>query len=275
MRLRPIVCVLVLAGLWSVRAQAQASHPPLIDLATSYAHRWIAAFSNVVAEERYVQETTNPSRRRVLRSDFLLVRFPGAERWHAFRDVFEVDGKPVREADQDRVAKLFLEPPGNALRRADEIARESARYTLADVGSLNNPLLALFFLQLEYRDRFRFTVSGLERDLGPAIRRVQFAEFARPTILRQGANRDLPSQGLFWIDEQSGRVVKTELRLGEPIRGNGSTITTVFEPDEALGTDVPVEMRDWYVRGPGEMRGVATYGRFRRFQVHTQDELNQ
>jgi hypothetical protein len=132
----------------------------VVDRATAYVHRWIEAFSNVVAEERYVQETTNPPRRRVLRSDFHLVRFPQADYWYAFRDVFEVDGRSVRERQADRVAKLFLEPPENALRRADEIARESARHDLADVGSLNNPLRALFFLQREYRDRFRFTVSS-------------------------------------------------------------------------------------------------------------------
>ena len=39
---------------------------------------------------------------------------------------------------------------------------------------------------------------------------MQFREIARPTFLRGGLG-DLPSRGLYWIEEESGRVVKTEL----------------------------------------------------------------
>ena len=46
------------------------------------------------------------------------------------------------------------------------------------------------------------------------MRTVRFQEFQRPTILKANANNDLPVQGLLWIDEVSGRVVKTELDLG-------------------------------------------------------------
>jgi hypothetical protein len=53
------------------------------------------------------------------------------------------------------------------------------------------------------------------------------------------------------------------------------TITTVFAFNEELGIDVPVEMRDFYPYGGGEMRGVATYSRFRRFQVRTETELQK
>jgi len=37
--------------------------------------------------------------------------------------------------------------------------------------------------------------------------------------------------------------------------------------------NVPVAMRDWYPDGTGEIRGVATYGRFRRFQVKTEETV--
>ena len=43
--------------------------------------------------------------------------------------------------------------------------------------------------------------------------------------------------------------------------------------DEELGINVPVAMRDWYPDGTGEIRGVAMYGRFRRFQVKTEETL--
>jgi hypothetical protein len=274
-----VACVLL--ALTVTRADAQAPKPAIIDLATAYVHRFIEAFSNVVAEERSTQEATR--QRRTLRSDVLLVRYPSATAWQVFRDVLEVDGKPVQDARPDRLATLFLEPPENALRRADEVARAGARYNLHDIGTLNNPLQVLAFLQVNYRDRFRFTVAGLERSLGPTVRLVRFEELARPTVIRRNRNLDLPSHGSVWIDEQTGRVVKTELRIPRPTAGSQpfrsedpfpATITTLFAFNEELGIDVPVEMRDWYP--PGDyMRGMATYGRFRRFQVHTNTELHK
>ena len=51
-------------------------------------------------------------------------------------------------------------------------------------------------------------------------------------------------------------------------------MVTIFKFDEMLGMDVPGEMRDWYPDGNGEVRGVATYGRFRRFQVSTEEKIN-
>ena len=48
---------------------------------------------------------------------------------------------------------------------------------------------------------------------------------------------------------------------------------TLFKFDEELGLNVPAEMRDWYPDGSGELRGVATYGKFRRFEVRTEAEV--
>jgi hypothetical protein len=273
-----LVCLLL--ALSVMRAHAQAQQPPLVDLATAYVHRFVDGFSNVVAEEVYSQRTTSPQRRRVLRSEFLLVRYPGAEEWHSFRDVLEVDGKPVRDGRQEQIVKLFLEAPADAVRRADEIARAGSRYNLRDVGSLNHPLRPLAFLQVAYRDRFRFTPLGLERELGPRIRIVRFEELAQPTIMRSGATGgDLPTHGSFWIDEQTGRVVKTELRVGPwgavARLFASTTITTLFAFNQELGIDVPVEMRDFYPGRDDDMHGVATYSRFRRFQVRTDTELQK
>jgi hypothetical protein len=243
----------------------------VLNRATLYVTRFIEAYTNVVAEEVYVQETTSPRRKRTLKSDYSLVRFPGAAMWQGFRDVFEVDGKPVQNADREaQLARLFLEPPESARRRIDEIDRASARYNLADIGTLNNPLRVLAFLQEHYRGRFRFTFSGIEKDLGPTVRTVRFEEFQRPTLLRSGSNGtiDLFSHGLLWIDEPTGRIVKTELRPGR-FQNPSIIITTTFRFDETLGIDVPAEMSDVYPDRTGDVRGVATYGRFRRFNVQT------
>lgn len=265
------------AVLWTSTPASHAQSPDLQDLldrATLQVVEFVEKFSNVVAEENYVQEMTRPRKKRTLRSDLALVRYPGATQWIMFRDVYEVDGKPVRdEAQQQRIMQLFLEPPRDAVRRANDIARMGTQYNLLDIGNMNHPLLAIAMLQPTYRTHFRFNLSKLEKDLGPRVRIVRFQEFQRPTILKANANSDLPAQGLLWIDEITGRVVKTELELG--LSRTPPEVVTLFKFDEELNLNVPAEMRDWYPDGAGELRGVATYGKFRRFEVRTETEIKQ
>ena len=128
-------------------------------------------------------------------------------------------------------------------------------------------MLAIGYLQPRYVERFTFTVGPIDRSVGTGVRLVQFSEWARPTILRRvGANADLPAQGRMWIEEGTGRVVKTELRAGE------AEIVTTFAFDVNLQVAVPVEMRERYLR-LFEITGVATYGRFRRFEVRTEERI--
>ena len=114
-----------------------------------------AGFSNVVAEEHYEQRTSSNVLRgshggsqptsRTLVSDFLLVKLSGQDVWLPFRDVFEVDGKPVRDR-QDRLTKLFLQPAATALQQAEQIVAESARYNIGVARNINIPVLALTVL---------------------------------------------------------------------------------------------------------------------------------
>ena len=210
------------------------------------------------------------------------MRYPGASAWHVFRDVLEKDGRVVAGAREGRLAALFLGPAEQALPRAQEIAAAGARHNIHEIGTLNNPLLVLAFLQRDYRERFRFTLTTLERSLGPTIRTVQFEEVRVPTLLRLGGNLNMPAKGHLWIDEADGRVVKTELRVGQRDVARSSmtwrppsTITTTFGLDEKLGIDVPLDMRDHYALQDVEIRGVATYSRFRRFPVGPTDGVSE
>jgi len=244
----------------------------VLDRATAYELKFIADFENVVAEEVLVQEISTPRRKRTIKSEFLFVKYPDMVASMALRDPLEVDGKPVRDATSaDRMMKLFTSREPNAVLRARALAEEGARYNLWDIGTLNNPVAAMVFLQPNYRPRFRWNLAGLEKDLGPTIRTVRFEEFQIPSILRAGANQDILSRGLMWLDETTGRVVKTRLQIG-PLRTPPEIVTT-FRHDQDLGIDVPAEMKDWYPDRQGEIRGTATYGRFRRFKVKTEETL--
>jgi len=183
LRAVPLTLALVLATNVPIRGQstAEGELEQLLARATWYSIDFVNKLSQVVAEERYIQDSSvalatvplpvmggrggsplnsaprGTSKHRELKADFLIVR-SSHEMWSPFRDVFEVDHIPVRDREE-RLAKLFL---GNKVASNDEnaraIAEESARYNLGAVQrTINNPVFALMFLQPDVRTRFKFT----------------------------------------------------------------------------------------------------------------------
>ena len=115
----------VLLSLLSVpaaNASAQeVSLASVLERGAAYVSNYRRQLSGIVAEEQYTQDERLaptatvgiPQQRttathRELKSDFLLVPAPGADGLVEFRDVFEVDGKPVRDRE-NRLARLFLQ----------------------------------------------------------------------------------------------------------------------------------------------------------------------
>jgi len=268
------------------RAQHAFTVEQLLDRASAYVEDLVAKFSRVVAEEQYAQEylllspqgtrgfpgTPTVVERRTLKSDLLLVKPAGLDQWFIFRDVFEVDARPVRDRE-NRLAKLFLESRDTvtAVERALEIAKASAEFNIRQMGTVDNPMVALGFLQRIYRPRFRFTLRGRDPALGPDVWMVEYRETARPTLMRSSDNKDVFAHGRYWVVADRGRVVRTE--VGFSTLGTESIVTTSFEMDERLGTSVPVTMQFKRGRAKDEVRGVATYGRFRQFEVGTEESL--
>ena len=274
------VVVAISAGLSAlVPSQARAQQPTsqaLVEKAAAYLIDLLPRLTNVVAEEQYEQQTTSPRRKRTLRSDYLVVRLPTGD-FASFRDVFDVDGRPVRDRDQ-RLQKLFLSAPAaTAIEQAQRIAGESARHNIWDIGTINNPYLSMAFVQDAYRPRFRLQSARQDKSLGADVYAVFYDEFQTPTILHGNANRDLPSRGRWWIEASTGRVVRTELVLGASAPRQGLSpieITTTFKYDDELQLVVPIEMQELYPgTRTGDIRGKATYGRFRRFAVTTDETL--
>ncbi len=302
----------LLVAAWSVpvltaRTFPAASAPdPELDLLRQRASDYVAAFvrdfSAAVAEEEYVQtafadsESRTNTVRRVLRSDFLLVRGSDEDPLLPFRDVFEVDGRPVRDRDE-RLQKLFLEKPGSAIAHASRIAEESARYNVGAINrTMNVPTLPLQFLQRRHLPRFEFRKRKPETVDGLSVWRIDYVEKARPTLIRRGgtSGEDVPANGTFWIDGASGTVVRTRVRVLIPrdpapprpadVYGAARDETVgrppldaefivSYRPNDALGVWVPVEMKEMYMYGTRRITARATYSNFRRFQIVTQENV--
>jgi hypothetical protein len=257
----------------------------LVERAVSYVERFQQNFGSVVSEERYEQRLRripvpgNSSMQQrggvgpqetTLVSDFLLVEVKG-EGWLPFRDVFERDGKPVRDREQ-RLAAIFLKGGRNAFDQARAVMDEGARYNIGNVSrNINTPTLTLAFLTSRHRGRFEFKL-GKQDDTDPGVE-IEFRETARPTFVATTGGRDLPVRGRFWVSEADGTVLRSELDAIDT--GVEAHIIVTYQKDDGIGLFVPARMEERYrrPRDPMEVYGVATYSRFRRFQVSTSEEL--
>jgi len=298
---RPLFLLCFVAVSRLAPAQPPSARPVLHDVlerATAYVRGFQGQLSGIVAEERYVQEvryilpsyaiggmpraSATQDLRRVLTSDLLLVKPAEADRWIQFRDVFEVDGKPVHDRNE-RLVKLFLEPTASSARQAEQIVTESARYNIGSVQrTINVPVLALLILDVANRPRFRFERSddrkpklgGEPKATGDAgVWVIAYEEIRSGTLIRTTNDRDLPSRGRFWIDAATGRVLATELVADDPFVR--CTIDVKYQMEPAVTLFVPIEMRERYeLRKDGsKVEGTATYGRFRQFQVKVDEKI--
>lgn len=263
----------VTLALMPLAAGAGAQRPDntsrVVDLAGAYVTEFVMRFASVVADETYVQERTTRSgarRKREITSDLLFVRLPETSDWLVFRDVRTVDGRPVRagEGDGNRLVELLTSPSTGARDRATALTQDSARFSLPEWPTINNPLLVLSFLQDAYRMRFRFTGDNPAMKFDGDDVAVRFEERTRPTLLRAGKD-DLVAAGRFWADPQSGQLSRTQLLM------RNVTVWTTFARDERLQIDVPMQMTESYfdLRSGDSLRGTASYANFRTFQVST------
>jgi len=260
---------------------AAADVAAIVDRAAAYVAQFQRDFGSMVAEERYEQNVVpvlaaNPrgprveAERVVLVSDFLLVQVPG-EGWMPFRDVFERNGRKVRDREE-RLSKLFLNGSSrSAFEQAREIMLEGSRYNIGSIErSINLPTLPLVFLTPPHRGRFDFDLGKRDADEGTV---VEFKEVGTPTYIATTGGRDLPVSGRFWLDEHTGTIRRTELDAVDI--GVEAHIKVSYRLDDLTRLWVPARMEERYKdrRGTSDVRGVATYSRFRKFQVSTSEEV--
>ncbi len=284
-----IVIAGVVVAFWAgARPSGQA--PALKDvlkLSAAYVERFQQQLSQIVSEETYAQTVVNTSRltnsmlllpSRTLRSDLILVRSAEENRFVELRDVFEVDGKPVR----DRQARLERLLGANSTAAGSQIAaiiQESARYNVGTIQrNVNTPLLALMFLQDNYQDRFTFKHVTKETPVfkesgdrefneAPVFRvstemwTIEYQERKNGTVIRTPSGGNLPARGRFWIDPSTGAVLISEMIVDGA--GVIATVTVSYQSEPLMGFLVPIEMRESYLRYGERITGHAVYGKFR------------
>jgi hypothetical protein len=274
MRSRAWVAAVATAALCGSATAGGQAPPPVDELlrrAADYIDEYERQFSGVVSEEHYVQVSSNamgnrPITRR-LRSDMLLIR-TNPNGWMGFRDVFEVDGKAVRDRNE-RLYKLFLTPGADAMVQARAIVEESTRFNLGAqdgtlIRTINLPTLALAFLRREHQDRLKFEADGTRKIADTRAVQLKYAEQVLPRLI---TTRDsAPASGRFSIDPVSGRVVQSKLVFRSA--GTDATIEVVYASRPGVDVWVPISMVESYrLKGGLTIDGRATYSNFRKFTV--------
>ena len=275
---------------------ASAQEPSLktvLTRAAAYVAEFHRQLSSIVAEEKYVQNWYGLSRsgmraatqrgHRELKADLLLLKPSHTEGWMAFRDVFEVDGDAVRDR-QERLAHLFLERTPRADALIGRILDESSRYNIGDIRrNVNTPTYPLLFLEAANHFRFKFKQTKDRRPrtepenpardgafrVSTEVWVIAYEEKEAGTLIKTDGHKDLPAKGRFWIEPATGRVLMSELLVSN--RKLRATIDVSYQSEPILGLLVPIEMREWYdnMKTRSHIEAVATYGKFRQFQVNT------
>jgi len=267
-----VACVAALLVLFAAAGTARAQRTSSTDVvarASAYVTYFLNHFTNVVAEETYVQriDVLN-GQARTSKADFLLVKIGPKDQWLPFRDVFEVNGTRLRNRET-RLVELFEKPSPDLLTQAKAIDAESYKYNIGATRSINNPMLGLALLQAELLSHFTFTLDGTDKIAGERVDVLKFSESGRPTIVHQNNGADLPCDGRYWI-AASGTLLKSEMLLNT--RQQTTRVTITFRPDDRLGVAVPVKMEEIYApAGAPRTTAIATYGRFRQFEVKTEE----
>jgi hypothetical protein len=282
-----ISALLIAASLSRAGAVDAPSMSVVLGRAGTYVSELQRRLSTIVAEERYVQTVWNlqardrrePLARVELRSEFLLVRPDGSDRYVELRDTFEVDGRPVHDR-RDRLSGLFTDRVSPSRSSVQQIINESARYNIGDITrTLNVPTLPLLFLHPRYQSRFKFERS---RDAEPAVARLQgdaaatavfrvstevwviaYREVDEPTLVRTPEGRNRPVRGRFWIEPDTGQVLMSDLTAGD--NDLRAEISVSYQSEPLLGFLVPIEMRERYAARKRNtlIEGSARYSAFR------------
>jgi len=279
---RALCIVLALLTAGAGRAPDKPRVQDLLQRTGAYVDRYHREFESVIGEERYVQEVQVPHirsgqrplwttrSRRVLTSEIVLVWLPGDRDWVGFRDVLSVDDQPVADAGRRKeqlLGSAAQDRPG-MLRK---LATESARFNLGPIArNFNDPLLPLLFLWTRHQHRFKFDIKGPVADAPTKAWRVKYNERERPTLIRAMAF-DSPSHGEFWIDDETGALIRSEHEVGERNVDVHARTVIDYRYEPRFNVWVPAEMTEMYThpRNPYSQRVscAARYSNFRRFET--------
>jgi hypothetical protein len=273
--------------------------PPTLDSVLARAGEYVTAWHQnsrlVIADEAYVQilrpygstrtdmmgsgaplGQLGTPKVREMRSEFALVAATGTDQWQAFRDVVELDGKPLGDR-RNRLERALADRSTEGVAEARRISKESLAFDLSTMPhDVNAPTFAMTFLAPAKQKGVAFRKKGEKKVDDVPVWVIEFTETGAPLATRRDGTPQ-PSRGEIWIEPESGRVVRSRVVFDSldaypdmkqhPERYADFprvTIEVTYKPDARLNMWVPVEMKEAYDRRSDVVTCTATYSNYRR-----------
>ncbi len=240
---------------------------------------WQPQLSGLVLDERYVQHLEMRFGRTEtmrLHSDVLLVQVKDA--WVGFRDIADVDGRPVAGRSR-RLEELFVSRPlAEALLQARRISDEGSRYNLGTVyRNFNVPTTPLRLFEPDRASRVTFKLESVTTHDNRRVAVVSYHEREAPTLLTTLSEQPINTSGLLHIDVATGQVLATEMRWRlAPPRDAGdlqAKVTVTYHEEPTIHIFVPAGMTESYQTADEIIDCHAEYAGVRRFAVTVTDDV--
>jgi len=273
------VALAVLIGAETPQAP-DISAQAVVTAAATYVSGYQRQLTSILADEHYTQEIVSQAppdlrmpRARHMRSEIFFMFAPADHDWMAIRDVVELDGKPLSDRPDLRVALQTLPARDVAVK----FKAYNSRYNIGRTSrNFNEPTLSLLVLDDRHRARFSFDRKRVERAGDAILVTVAFAEKDTPTLIRDTRRGTVLSRGELVVEAGVGRVRRTVLTAR--VDDGSLELATVYSPDPRLGMLVPTLFQERYDQGlpPNSRYGDPTiehesifceakYTNFRRF----------
>ena len=284
------LCRLALAAaVLSASASAlPVQQAPVADTVRARLHAYLSTYEHVlgtlIAEERLQQWpmkqrllnnggltpdfVRDASRIKTLTSDVAFVTLPGNAGWLGYRNVRRIGDREVRRRGPS-LEELLKATSEDARERAMLLLLESARHNLGAPRTINLPSMPLELLHQRNQARYVIDTSSGDRVGDCRAMRLDLSETARPSIIQRPDGGDMPTSVSAWVEPETGRLCKAEVRIRDGRLGVPeftAVVSVEFARSADLDLTVPSRMQEVFFIAPrGRGESEATYSNYRRF----------
>lgn len=247
--------------------------PALLKAGTDYLDTYVRQASGASLDERYtLTQVSGGSMGTPLRigSEVVFINVNG--RLYGFRDAATVDGAKLRDPSVPRIVPLLAEPTQAKWEQAQTFAAAGQKYFASElIVLLDDPVLALHFIQAPNQGKFTYRLDGKKKMNGVETTALRFEETrGERTKYVMGSRGNGYVTGRRWIDPATGAVHQSELWLESTTESARVNITYAFHKD--LNLWLPAKMGANYDMRPAPdnqiNRGEGGYGARMTYQAN-------
>lgn len=247
--------------------------PALLKAGTDYLDTYVRQASGASLDERYtLTQVSGGSMGTPLRigSEVVFINVNG--RLYGFRDAATVDGAKLRDPSVPRIVPLLAEPTQAKWEQAQTFAAAGQKYFASElIVLLDDPVLALHFIQAPNQGKFTYRLDGKKKMNGVETTALRFEETrGERTKYVMGSRGNGYVTGRLWIDPATGAVHQSELWLESTTESARVNITYAFHKD--LNLWLPAKMGANYDMRPAPdnqiNRGEGGYGARMTYQAN-------